>query len=142
MLQLSGHPVAKCDLQNGRATQIFQTTAPTGDPIIYVAKVCVRSSNQYCHVGCVIIKKVSFFQYFLSGNPAYQLGGSLGDPGVFVGCSAGDVSSPSYLYDIKPYINKTFNDIHTDMYGPWIYIYITYTLHSTTNITEKVIIVL
>ena len=65
MLQLSGRPVTKCNLWNGRATQILPDTGPAGNSRISFAKVHVRSSqmmqpcwtcgNQNMHI---------FVQYF------------------------------------------------------------------------------
>ena len=97
VLQLNGHPVAKCDLWNGRATQILPNTGPTGNPRISFAKVYVRSSQtmQPCWT-CGYQIGILFFQYFYVGppkscvdHPTYQLGGPLGDPGFFVSCNTG-----------------------------------------------------
>ena len=88
MLQLSCRSVAKCDPWNGRATQIFPTTGPTGESRNSLAKVHVRIFGY---------QNIQFwFQYFyvrqpkiIADHPGYHLGGPLGDPGFFVSCSIG-----------------------------------------------------
>ena len=92
VLQLSGRPVAKCDLWNGWATQILPNPGPTtGNPRISLAKVRVQSSQMMQPSWtCGYQNMHIIFQYFYVGSPkicvdhpTYHPGGPLGDPGIF-----------------------------------------------------------
>ena len=91
VLQLSGGPVAKCDLRNGRATQMLWNIGPTGNPRISFARVHVRSSQtmQPCWT-CGHQNMHIFFPIFLCwttqnlcGPSNVPIGWSAGWPRVF-----------------------------------------------------------
>ena len=73
VLQLSGRPVAKCDLWSGRATQILPNTGPTGNPRISFAKVHVRSSQtmQPCWTCGYQTMHIFFSNIFMSDHPKF-----------------------------------------------------------------------
>ena len=68
VLQLSGHPVAKCNLWNDRATQILPNTGPTGNPRIPFAKVHVVPDDA-AMLDVWLSNYAYFFQYFYVGPP-------------------------------------------------------------------------